>query len=108
MISNEISDTIARRIKLHIEDDFGTQKCWDQEIEILSRNMPETINFIENECTDDIFCWIGEVFEDVAEVTQSRDFITAIKKRAEKIIDEETRRSVEIDIHYAESKIDLN
>ena len=108
MIADEIKDIVARRIKLHIEDDFGTQKCWDEEIKILSRDMSETINFIKNECSDEIFCWIGEVFEDIAEITQSKEFITAIKNRAEKIIDEESRHSVETDIRYAEHKIDSN
>ena len=106
MIYDEIKDVVSRRIKLHIEDDFGTQKCWDEEIEILSRDISKTITFIENECDDEIFYWISEIFEDVVEITQSKEFITAIKKRAEKMIDEKSRNSVETDIRYAEYKID--
>ena len=107
MIYDDIKDVVSRRIKLHIEDDFGTQKCWDEEIEILSRDMSETIKFIEDECSDEIFCWIAEVFEDVAEITQSKEFIETIKKRAAKIVDEEYRHSVETDIRFAENKLDL-
>jgi len=106
MIYDEIKDVVSRRIKLHIEDDFGIQKCWDDEIEILSRDISETIAFIENECDDEIFYWISEVFDDVAEITQSKEFVTTIKNRAEKIIDDETRHSVETDIQYSEYKID--
>ena len=105
MIKKEISEVVSKRITLHIEDDFGTQKCWDREIEILTRDMTETIKFIENDCSDDIFCWIGEVFEDIAEKTQSSEFIETIKQRAKKIVNSEQRHSVEIDIRYAEHKL---
>ena len=105
MIKEEIDEIVSQRIKLHIEDDFGTQKCWDREIEILTRDISETIKFIENDCSDDTFCWIGEVFEDIAEKTQSSEFIETIKKRAKKIVNSEQRHSVEIDIRYAEYKL---
>ena len=104
MLKEEIDDIVSHRIKLHIEDGFGLQKCWDKEIEILSRNMSETIFFIENECSDEIFCWIGEIFDDVVEITQSKEFLEAIKKRASKIIDEKSRRFIETDIRYAENR----
>ena len=74
--------------------------------EILSRDMAQTINFIENECDDEIFCWISEVFDDVAEITQSKEFVAAIKKRAAQVVDAKERRSVEVDVRYAEYKID--
>ncbi len=68
--------------------------------------MAETINFIENECDDKTFCRIGEVFDDVSERTQSKDFLAAITKRAAKVVDPEERRSVETDIRYASYKFD--
>lgn len=108
MIKDEINEIISRRVKLHLEDDFETQKCWDKEIEILSRDISETLNFIENDCSDEIFCWIAEIFEDVVEITQSSEFVTAIRNRAEKIVDEENRHSVETDIRFAENKLDLD
>ena len=48
--------------------------------EILTRDITQTINFIENDCDDDTFCRIGEVFDDVAEITQSKEFLAAIKR----------------------------
>ena len=108
MIKDEISKIISHRVKLHLEDDFETQKCWDEEIKILSRDISETLNFIENDCDDEIFCWIAEIFEDVAEITQSKEFVESIKNRAAKIVDEENRHSVETDIHFAESQLDLD
>ena len=106
----ELNFVVAERIRIGNETqdewDYGIEQCWNKETEILCRDMAETINFIENECDDKTFCWIGEVFEDVADRTQSKEFIAAIKKRAEKVIDAKKRRSVETDIRYAEYKID--
>ena len=105
MLKDEIENAIEQRVKLHSEDYFGTQKIWDKEIEILSRDMNQTIKFIENDCDDETFCWIGEVFEYVAARTQSREFVDAIKRRAEKVVDDQERQSVEVDIRYAEYKL---
>ena len=106
MIKSEIVEVVARRPALDTEDYINIQKCWNEETKILSRDMTQTINFIENECDDDTFCWISEVFEDVAEITQSKEFVAAIKRRAEKVVDAEERRSVQVDVRYAEYAID--
>ena len=106
MIKSEISEVIARRLALDPEDYINIQKCWDEETKILTRDIAQTINFIENECDDDTFCWIGEVFEDVAEITQSKEFVAAIKRRAAKVVDAQQRRLVEVDVRYAEYAID--
>lgn len=105
----ELKNVLSERIRIGNETqdewDDDIQKMWDKEIEILCRDMTETINFIENECDDNTFCWIGEVFDDVAAQTQSKEFVAAIKKRAEKIIDADERRKVEVDISFAEDNI---
>ena len=106
MLKNELIDVVKRRLAFDPEDYINVQKCWDVETEILSRDMAETINFIENECDDETFCWIGEVFEDVADRTQSKDFLVAITKRAAKVVNPEARRSVETDVRYASYKFD--
>lgn len=50
---------------------------------------------------------ISEVFEDVAERIQSKEFVVAIKERAKKVVNDEERRSVYVDISFAEEKIIL-
>ena len=106
----ELKSVIAERIRIGDETQNewydGINAQWEKEIEILSRDMAATINFIENECDDETFYWIGEVFDDVAERTQSKDFLIAITKRAEKVVDPEQRRGVETDVRYASYKFD--
>lgn len=106
MIKEEINEVVKLRLAFDDEDYINIEKCWDKETEILSRDIKQTIHFIENECNDETFCWIGEVFDDVADITQSQEFIVAIKNRTEKIIDEKDRKHVEVDIRYAEYRID--
>lgn len=101
----ELKAVVAERIRTDDEWDYGLEQCWNKEIEILSRDIAQTIDFIENECDDEIFYWISEVFDDVAEFTQSKEFVDAIKRRAEKVVDMEERRSVEVDVSFAEETL---
>ena len=109
MNAEELQSIVAERKRIAIETqdewDYSIEQCWKKETEILTRNLTKTINFIENECDDDTFCWVSEVFEDVAEITQSKEFVAAIKKRAEKVVDAEDRRSVQVDVRYAEDSL---
>ena len=105
----ELKAVVAERKRVAIETqdewDYGIEQCWNKETEVLTRDIAQTINFIENECDDEIFCWIGEVFYDVAELTQSKEFVAAIKRRAEKVVDAEERRSVKVDVSFAEDSL---
>lgn len=106
----ELKSVIAERIRIgdETQDEWydGINAQWEKEIEFLSRDMAATVKFIENDFDDETFYWIGEVFDDVAERTQSKDFLVAITKRAEKVVDTEKRRSVETDVRYASYKFD--
>ena len=72
MITDEIRASISKRASTDDEWDFGVKQCWDEEIAILSRNIEDTIAFLENDCTADEFSWLSEVFDDVAEKTRGR------------------------------------
>ena len=84
MITDEIRASIAKRAATEDEWDYDVEKCWKEEIEILSRNIKETIAFLEYECTADEFAWLSEVIDDVAEKTQSREFVDCLYKVAKK------------------------
>ena len=88
MITDEIRASITKRVATDDEWDFGVKQCWDEEIAILSHNIEDTIAFLENDCTADEFSWLSEVFDDVAEKTQSRAFVDCLYKVAKKFPDE--------------------
>lgn len=84
MMIEDIRASIQKRILTDDEWDFGINQCWEKEIEILSRNIHDTIGFLETDCTADEFSWLSEVFEQVAKKTQSRAFVDCLYRIAKK------------------------
>lgn len=94
MIKDEFRNILTKRISLHPEDYINIEKCWEEETRILTSNMEQAINFIINECTDDEFYWMSEIFEDIAHDSPSIDFVDALKKRVNLMNDGEDKNSV--------------
>ena len=84
MIDTEIREVLARRMALHPEDSSATEKCWEEEISIMSRDVNQTIDFMENRCSGEEFVWLSEVFEEVQEQVQSERFRQCLLSVAEK------------------------
>ena len=61
-----------------MNDDMAIQKCWQDITDILSENEENTITYLNN-CSKDELYWISEVFEDISENLQSRDFIKCLR-----------------------------
>lgn len=121
----QLRRVIARCASLHPNDDFATEKCWDEMTTILSDNISATLRFFKSECTNEEFYWLGSVFEDVAENTQSKELITVLRARLAMVTPEtyhqqslacehmrkyvdyaEFVRSVGMEIDYAEGRLD--
>ena len=84
MIDKTIKDILSRRENTHPEDSYRIEKLWEEEIEALSFNVEETIDFITSRCTANEFIWLSEVFEEVAEKTQSIEFVNCLYAVAKK------------------------
>lgn len=106
MIKERFSHLILKRLSLENNDDFGLEKIWEEEISILTENLEKTINYISNECPDEEFYWMSEVFEEIVQKTQSIDFINAIKERVKKVSDKEYSENIEQEIKFAESYLE--
>ena len=121
----QLRGVIERNMALDPNDDFGTEKCWEEMTAILSEDIVATLHYFENECTDEEFYWLGAVFEDVAEKTQSKELIQVLRNRLTKVTpetycqqnlkNEHMRkwvdytvyvRGLSVDIDFAEGKID--
>lgn len=63
-------EIISTRKSLHPDDDYATYVCWEQLTNILSEDIHKTILFIENECSDEEFYRMSEIFEDIVQKTQ--------------------------------------
>jgi hypothetical protein len=105
MIADEIRTVLKKRSETDDEWTYGVEQCWQKEIEILSRNMDETISFLENDCTADEFSWLSEVFDDVAEKTQSRLFVDALHRVARKFPEECKKYYIDRVLQYADGAL---
>ena len=88
MLKSEFRNMLRERKQVEMNDAYGTEKYRKLETELLSKNISETISFLEKECTGDEFVWISEVFEEVAIETQSREFIDCLWRVADKFPEE--------------------
>ena len=121
----QFREVITRCTALDPNDDFGMEKCWEEMTIILSDDISATIHFFESVCTDEELYWLGSVFEDVAEKTQSKDLIQVLRNRLAKVTPEtycqqtfktehmqkwvdygEYVRCIDSDIAYAEDQIE--
>lgn len=105
MITEEIRKSLSKRIATDDEWVYGVDLCCNEEIEILSRNIEDTITFLENDCTADEFSWLSEVFDDVAEKTQSRAFVDCLYKVSKKFPDECTEYHIDRVLEFAEGAL---
>ena len=79
MIKKEIVDNlIEERLKLSLND-IKKDFFWEKLTQIFSEDEKETINFL-NQCRPEQLYWIKEVFEDISEKLQSKNFIDCIEK----------------------------
>ena len=85
MIANDIHRIIEKRTRLDSHDAYGTKECWNEEMQVLTNNIEDTLCFFEYECSIEDFFWLSEVFSDVSEVLQSKDFIDILRKRLSKV-----------------------
>ena len=53
----QLRGVIARNMALDPNDDFGTEKCWEEMTAILSEDIIATLHYFENECTDEELYW---------------------------------------------------
>lgn len=78
-MEEKMKKIIEQRKKLHMNDDMGIQNCWDEITNILSENEEVTIKYLDS-CEKDELYWVSEVFEDISENLQSKEFIECLRK----------------------------
>lgn len=121
---SDLREELDHRLSLHLNDDYGLEESWKKITAILSENVIKTIDYIYNECTDEELFWISEVFSDVSEIVQSKEFVRALRSRFAQVTREtydqksfksdhmrnwvdydEYVRSVSMEIDYAEGAL---
>ena len=88
MKTDVFRNVICEREACHDEWAYGIEQCWKKEIDLLSEDIPSTIEFLRTECTAEEYSWISEVLDDVIEETLSRELLECYKALMEKFPDE--------------------
>ena len=106
MLKDEFRKLLSERIQIELNDDYLHDKYWKLETDLLSKDINETIEFLDNDCTADEFSWISEIFEDIAERTQSKEYIECLYRVAKKFPEECAVYNIYGSIKIAEEYID--
>ena len=107
MTVQQIKEAFQRRATVNDEWDYGVQQCWSEEIALLTDNVDDTISFLEHYCTGDEFAWMSEIFDEISEKLQSREFIVALKGAAARFPEETEKYNIVPFIESAEAKINV-
>lgn len=121
-----IKEAVQFRIN---SDDYidETDEYKNAAIEIYINNINEFIKFIENDCSDEEFFWLSDMFEEIVKKTKNGDLINAARSRLAKINAENYNqnnfinkfmrdnvnydyyvRDVNMDIDYAEGQLEAD
>lgn len=98
-MEEKIKQIIEKRKNLHIEDDFGIQKCWEELTNVLSDNENKTISYL-NCCEKEQIYWISEVFEDISENLKSTDFIECLRNLEKRFPELEMTKDIDLAEKY--------
>jgi len=105
--TERFKEIIQKEETLHPNDDYGAQECWKELTDLLAKNIDETIDFINNECTEREFFWLSEILDDVVIKTQSHEFIDCVQKVAiEKFPEISKKYHIQFQIDYAKDCFD--
>lgn len=74
---------------------------WEKEIAAFTADISIAISFINIECTDEELYWLSEVFEEIVEKTRSADFLDAVSKRSEIVVNQDYKNDIIQEINNA-------
>lgn len=80
MDSATIRSIIDRREKTNIEWSDGIERCWKDLTDALTQDFETTKKFLLEECDEDEYLLVSEVYDDVVSKTQSQDYVDLLRK----------------------------
>ena len=94
--------------KKHLDelpDYWETSPAIKAEIALFTRNLQETVAFLDNDCTADQLSWMSEVYEEISAKLQSWEFIDALKRAADRFPEECKIYNIRECILFAEGQL---
>ena len=88
-----------------LPDYWETSPAIKAEIALFTRDLRETVAFLDSDCTADQLSWMGEVFEEISAKLQSWEFIDALKRAADRFPEECNKHRIHDSIAFAEGQL---
>ena len=100
------SGLLSERRNIHSGSADEMENYYDKMSRFIAEDLDNSIDFIENQCTAEEFVWLSEVFEEIAQKTQSRVFIQCLEQTVLKFPKESELYNLRFFIQDAESFIE--
>ncbi len=108
-IKDEYPKILAQRWKEYGLDDtpdyYEKSPTIKAEIKLFTRNVQETIDFLDNDCIGEQLIWLSEVFDEISSKLQSWDFIDALYRCAKRHPKESEEYYIYDSISFAEGQL---
>lgn len=99
-IHDDLNNLICQRKSIGGDIDYSTNPVILSIIQLVTQDVAATINFLDNECSEEQLVWLSEVFDEIAVRTQSKELLAALRRGCEKY--PETTRKYNL-LYFVES-----
>ena len=93
-----MKDAVQFRIT-ESEEHYFYEDYVKKAVKIFTADITATIEYIRNECTDEEFYWLSEIFEEIARKSQSMEFIDTLSDRLSRVVRDEYNQQAFISKH---------
>ncbi len=83
-LKEEYEKLLSQRTAIAGEVDYDINPIIKQMVTLMTKDINETIHFIDTECSGEQLVWLSEIFDEIAETSKSSDFIDALRRAANK------------------------
>ena len=81
MNKKRLKDLVEQNSKIHMEDEYAQKNIWDEMISILSKNLNETIEYLNSASKEEIY-YTCSIYDDLSEIFKSKELIDCMEKNA--------------------------
>lgn len=72
----------AAQFRIHEnENNYWEVAYWEAAVDAALQSVPNTIHYLQRDCTDEEFFWLSEIFEELVKKTQSVELLEALRTR---------------------------
>lgn len=101
-ISDKLNVIIEKRKKIEDDIDYERNPVIAEEVELISENEQNTVQFLKNECTGEQIVWLSEVFDEIIAKTKSEAIYEALQETILKYPKEAQEYNLQFFIESAE------